>query len=210
MSRLNILMVQMNTLVGDFEGNTARVIDAMRRAESQVSAPVLVFPELTLSGYPPEDLLLRPSIELRVNQSLQAIKAAMTGDSWLVLGYPRREGIALYNVAAVLHRGEIVAEYRKQCLPNYQVFDEMRYFQKGDSPCVVQIEGVRVGLTVCEDIWEPGPVREAARAGAQPQRLTLPPRQAHRALGSGGGSRTQQPVPHRLCEPGGRAGRAGV
>ena len=167
MSRLNILMVQMNTLVGDFEGNTARVIDAMRRAESQVSAPVLVFPELTLSGYPPEDLLLRPSIELRVNQSLQAIKAAMTGDSWLVLGYPRREGIALYNVAAVLHRGEIVAEYRKQCLPNYQVFDEMRYFQKGDSPCVVQIEGVRVGLTVCEDIWEPGPVREAARAGAE-------------------------------------------
>ncbi len=167
MSSLNIVMVQMNTLVGDFEGNTAQVIEAMRRAEAKVAAPVLVFPELTLSGYPPEDLLLRPSIELRVNQSLQAIKAAMTGDAWLVLGYPRREGIALYNVAAVLHGGEIVAEYRKQCLPNYQVFDEMRYFQRGDSPCVVQIQGVRVGLTVCEDIWEPGPVRDAAQAGAE-------------------------------------------
>ncbi|HCD56684.1 NAD+ synthase [Haliea sp.] len=167
MSSLNIVMVQMNTLVGDFEGNTAQVIEAMRRAEAKVAAPVLVFPELTLSGYPPEDLLLRPSIELRVNQSLQAIKAAMTGDAWLVIGYPRREGIALYNVAAVLHHGEIVAEYRKQCLPNYQVFDEMRYFQRGDSPCVVQIQGIRVGLTVCEDIWEPGPVRDAAQAGAE-------------------------------------------
>ena len=167
MSSLNIVMVQMNTLVGDFEGNTAQVIEAMRRAEAKVAAPVLVFPELTLSGYPPEDLLLRPSIELRVNQSLQAIKAAMTGDAWLVIGYPRREGIALYNVAAVLHHGEIVAEYRKQCLPNYQVFDEMRYFQRGDSPCVMQIQGIRVGLTVCEDIWEPGPVRDAAQAGAE-------------------------------------------
>tara|TARA_R110002094_G_scaffold45963_12_gene57914 strand:+ start:9060 stop:10691 length:1632 start_codon:yes stop_codon:yes gene_type:complete len=167
MSSLNIVMVQMNTLVGDFEGNTAQVIEAMRRAEAKVAAPVLVFPELTLSGYPPEDLLLRPSIELRVNQSLQAIKAAMTGDAWLVLGYPRREGIALYNVAAVLHHGEIVAEYRKQCLPNYQVFDEMRYFQRGDSPCIVQIQGIRVGLTVCEDIWEPGPVRDAVQAGAE-------------------------------------------
>ena len=86
MSSLNIVMVQMNTLVGDFEGNTAQVIEAMRRAEAKVAAPVLVFPELTLSGYPPEDLLLRPSIELRVNQSLQAIKAAMTGDAWLVIG----------------------------------------------------------------------------------------------------------------------------
>jgi NAD+ synthase (glutamine-hydrolysing) len=167
MSSLNIVMVQMNTLVGDFEGNTAQVIEAMRRAEAKVAAPVLVFPELTLSGYPPEDLLLRPSIELRVNQSLQAIKAAMTGDAWLVIGYPRREGIALYNVAAVLHGGEIVAEYRKQCLPNYQVFDEMRYFQRGDSPCIVQIQGIRVGLTVCEDIWEPGPVRDAVQAGAE-------------------------------------------
>lgn len=160
-------MAQMNTQVGDFEGNTARVIAALERAQEQVSSPVLVFPELTLSGYPPEDLLLRPSVELRVNHSLRTICEAMTGDAWVVLGYPRREGIALYNAAAVLHRGEIVAEYHKQCLPNYQVFDEKRYFQPGDSPCVVDVAGMRVGLTICEDIWEPGPVRDAARAGAE-------------------------------------------
>jgi len=167
MTSLNILMVQMNTRVGDFEGNTARVIAAIERAQEQAEAPVLVFPELTLCGYPPEDLLLRPSIELRVNQSLRAICAAMTGDAWVVLGFPRRQGIALYNAAAVLHRGQIVAEYHKQCLPNYQVFDEKRYFQPGDSPCVVDIGGVRMGLTICEDIWEPGPVRDAAQAGAE-------------------------------------------
>lgn len=167
MTSLNILMAQMNTRVGDFEGNTARVIAAIERAQAQAAAPVLVFPELTLSGYPPEDLLLRPSVEVRVSQSLQAICAAMTGDAWVVLGYPRREGIALYNAAALLHRGEIVAEYHKQCLPNYQVFDEKRYFQAGDRPCVVEIAGVRVGLTICEDIWEPGPVRDAAQAGAE-------------------------------------------
>ena len=167
MTSLNILMAQMNTRVGDFEGNTARVIAAIERAQEQAEAPVLVFPELTLCGYPPEDLLLRPSIELRVSQSLRAICAAMTGGAWVVLGYPRREGIALYNAAAVLHRGEIVAEYHKQCLPNYQVFDEKRYFQPGDRPCVVDIAGVRVGLTICEDIWEPGPVRDAVQAGAE-------------------------------------------
>ncbi|MDO8862476.1 NAD+ synthase [Haliea sp. E1-2-M8] len=167
MTSLNILMAQMNTRVGDFEGNTARVIAAIERAQEQAAAPVLVFPELTLSGYPPEDLLLRPSVELRVSQALRSICAAMTGDAWVVLGYPRREGIALYNTAAVLHRGEIVAEYHKQCLPNYLVFDEKRYFQPGDRPCVVEIAGVRVGLTICEDIWETGPVRDAVQAGAE-------------------------------------------
>ena len=136
-------------------------------AEAGYTAPVVVCPELTLSGYPPEDLLLRPSIEVRVARSLEQICAAMTGDAWLVVGYPRRIGTALYNVAGVLHRGRVVAEYRKQCLPNYQVFDEKRYFQTGDAPCVVNIQGLQVGITVCEDIWEPGPANQAAAAGAE-------------------------------------------
>ena len=126
MASLNILMAQINTLVGDFEGNTRQVIDTVKRAEAQHSAPVVVFPELTLSGYPPEDLLLRPSIELRVKQSLQRLCTELTGEAWAVIGYPRKEEGALYNVAGVLHRGEIIAEYRKHCLPNYQVFDEKR------------------------------------------------------------------------------------
>jgi NAD+ synthase (glutamine-hydrolysing) len=167
MTTLNILMVQMNTLVGDFDGNTAKVIDAIAQAEREHDSPVVVFPELTLSGYPPEDLLLRPSIGVRVEQSLAAICAAMRGAAYAVIGYPWREGDALYNVAGVLHRGAIVAQYRKQCLPNYQVFDEKRYFTPGSEPCVVDIAGVAVGLSICEDIWEQAPALQAAAAGAQ-------------------------------------------
>ncbi|QFU74838.1 NAD+ synthase [Halioglobus maricola] len=166
MTTLNILMAQMNTLVGDFDGNTDRVIDTVKRAEQDHAAPVVVFPELTLSGYPPEDLLLRPSVELRVNQSLDKICAALTSDAYAVIGYPRREDGTLYNAAGVIHRGEIIAEYRKQCLPNYQVFDEKRYFEAGDEPCVVDIQGVPVGITICEDIWEEAPTLDAAEAGA--------------------------------------------
>ncbi|AQA19912.1 NAD+ synthase [Halioglobus japonicus] len=166
MTTLNILMAQMNTLVGDFDGNTERVIETVQRAEQEHAAPVVVFPELTLSGYPPEDLLLRPSIELRVNQSLEKICAALSGDAYAVIGYPRKDGDALYNVAGVVHRGEIIAEYRKQCLPNYQVFDEKRYFEAGHEPCVVDIHGIPVGLSICEDIWEEAPTLDVAEAGA--------------------------------------------
>jgi NAD+ synthase (glutamine-hydrolysing) len=167
MTTLNLLLAQMNTLVGDFDGNTRGVIDALRRAEAIHPEPVLVFPELTLCGYPPEDLLLRPSIELRVEAALEAICGAMSGGAWLILGFPRLESGRLYNVAGVLHRGRVVAEYRKQCLPNYQVFDEKRYFTPGSAPCVVDIAGVRVGLSICEDIWEEAPTAAAAAAGAQ-------------------------------------------
>jgi NAD+ synthase (glutamine-hydrolysing) len=167
MSNLHILMAQLNTLVGDFEGNTRKVIDTLVLAEREHANAVVVFPELTLSGYPPEDLLLRPSIGVRVTQSLAAICAAMTGSAYAIIGYPLREDGALYNVAGVLHRGAIVAQYRKQYLPNYQVFDEKRYFSAGNQPCVVDIAGVRVGLSICEDIWEEAPATQAAQAGAQ-------------------------------------------
>jgi NAD+ synthase (glutamine-hydrolysing) len=167
MTTLNILMAQINTLVGDFDGNTDKVIDVVSRAERERSAPIVVFPELTLSGYPPEDLLLRPSIELRVNQALARICASMSGDAYAVVGYPRTEGAALYNVAGIVHGGKIIAEYRKQCLPNYQVFDEKRYFQPGSESCVVDIHGVKIALSVCEDIWEEGPSAQAAADGAQ-------------------------------------------
>ena len=167
MTTLNILMAQMNTFVGDFAGNTAKVVETIQRAQQQHEQAVVVFPELTLSGYPPEDLLLRPSIELRVNQALETICSAMTGSAYAVIGYPRREEGALYNVAGVLHGGKVIAEYRKQRLPNYQVFDEKRYFSAGTQATVVDIAGVRVGLSVCEDIWETGPTAAAAAAGAQ-------------------------------------------
>jgi NAD+ synthase (glutamine-hydrolysing) len=167
MSTLNILMAQMNTLVGDFEGNTKKVIDTIALAELLHESPVVVCPELTLTGYPPEDLLLRPSIELRVSQALESICASMAGAAYVVVGYPLRVSGTLYNVAGVLHRGEIVAQYRKQYLPNYQVFDEKRYFSPGSEPCIVNIHGVQVGLSICEDIWEEAPATQAAKAGAQ-------------------------------------------
>jgi NAD+ synthase (glutamine-hydrolysing) len=167
MTTLNILMAQMNTLVGDFEGNTEKVIQVIKRAEQERDVPVVVFPELTLCGYPPEDLLLRPSIELRVSHALGKICDQMSGPAYAVVGYPRRQNGSLYNVVGVLHGGEVIAEYRKQCLPNYQVFDEKRYFSTGDEPCVVDIEGVRVGLSICEDIWEDGPTNQAVAAGAE-------------------------------------------
>ncbi len=167
MSTLNILMAQMNTLVGDFEGNTEKIIDTIALAEREHERPIVVFPELTLCGYPPEDLLLRPSIALRVSQALDKIRAAMVGPAYAVIGYPLRVDGALYNVAGVLHRGEIVAQYRKQYLPNYQVFDEKRYFSPGNEACVINIDGVNVGLSICEDIWEETPAVQAAAAGAQ-------------------------------------------
>jgi len=166
MTTLNILMAQINTFVGDFEGNTQQVIDVVRRAQERHVEPVVVFPELTLSGYPPEDLLLRPSIEVRVQQSLDRLCTALQGNAWVVVGYPKMDAGKLYNVAGVFHAGEMVAEYRKQALPNYQVFDEKRYFEPGDQACVLDIRGVKVGLSICEDIWEPGPSQQAAEAGA--------------------------------------------
>ncbi|MEM6582641.1 MAG: NAD+ synthase [Pseudomonadota bacterium] len=167
MTRLSVVMAQINTHVGDFAGNATKVINVVSRCKEQDCRTVVVFPELTLSGYPPEDLLLRPSIEKRVQQALEQVLAAIDPDIYLVIGFPRRIEGALYNVAAVLHRGDIVAEYRKQALPNYQVFDEKRYFAAGNRACLVDIAGAKVALSICEDIWEPGPTRQAKAAGAQ-------------------------------------------
>ncbi|MEM9255460.1 MAG: NAD+ synthase [Pseudomonadota bacterium] len=166
MSTLNIVMAQLNTLVGDFEGNAEKVIAAVQAATQHHNHPVVVCPELTLSGYPPEDLLLRPSIERRVNAALEALCESVDANAHVVVGYPCTTGGRLYNVAGVIHDGAVVAEYRKQCLPNYQVFDEKRYFAAGTDACIVDVRGLPVGLSICEDIWEYEPTRQAAEAGA--------------------------------------------
>jgi NAD+ synthase (glutamine-hydrolysing) len=160
------ILVQCNTHVGDFEGNVALCRAAIEDAQAQFDKPVLVFPELAITGYPPEDLLLRPSIGPRVDTALASLCASVT-HAYVILGYPRKVGNTLYNAAGVLHEGRIVAEYFKWSLPNYQVFDEKRYFTAGSDACVVDIHGTRVGVTVCEDIWNPEPAAAATRAGAQ-------------------------------------------
>ena len=126
---------------------------------------MVVFPELAITGYPPEDLLLRPSLKPRITKALDRICVADI-DAYLVVGYPETTAEGVYNALAVLRGSKVIAGYRKQCLPNYQVFDERRYFRAGSQPCVIDIAGARMAFTVCEDLWEPEPARQAKEAGA--------------------------------------------
>jgi len=164
--QFKLVMAQLNLLVGDIDANTDRVIAAAREAREQHGAQMIVFPELTLTGYPPEDLLFRPSLKLRVERALQRILSANL-DLYLVLGYPQHSSEGLYNALGVIHGDVLLAVYHKQRLPSYEVFDEHRYFRAGQDACVVDIDGCRMAFTVCEDMWEVQPVAQARAAGAQ-------------------------------------------
>lgn len=166
MSRLRIIMAQLDLLVGDIEGNRDCIIDAAIQARDEMAADAIVFPELSLTGYPPEDLLLRPGLQQRVLQAFEQIKLDVQGIA-VVLGFPRPATGGLYNAAAVIQDGQVIGHYHKQHLPNYSVFDEKRYFTPGSEACVVPIKGIPVGLTVCEDVWQAGPVAEAVKKGAR-------------------------------------------
>ncbi len=163
--QLRVVMAQLNLMVGDIEGNTSLVLKNAERAISEFAADVIVFPELTLTAYPPEDLLLRPSLKLRIDRAIDAILQADL-PIHIVLGFPESIDGKLFNALTVLEGGSRLATYHKQCLPNYQVFDERRYFHAGDKPCVLQIAGIRVGFTICEDMWEQDPFQQARDAGA--------------------------------------------
>lgn len=163
---MRIIMAQINLLMGDIAGNAQRVIDAADKAQKDYQADVVVFPELTLTGYPPEDLLLRPGLYREVERGLARIlKAEIAID--IVLGYPRMVGMDRFNAASLIRNGNVVATYHKQCLPNYAVFDEKRYFSAGTESCVVDICGVAVALTICEDVWQDEPVQRAVASGAK-------------------------------------------
>lgn len=196
MNRLTVALAQLNPLVGDIPGNTAKVIAAVRAARDELGAQAVLFSELVLIGYPPEDLLLRPALHARVERALSEVQAACRGIV-AVIGYPWREGGVLYNSAGVIRDGELVARYDKSCLPNYQVFDEQRYFSRGSAPCVFEIAGVRAAVTICEDVWFPGPTAAAAAVGAQLM-LNLNASPFHR----GKQYRRQQVLAERACEGG--------
>lgn len=166
MSHLSLILAQINTLVGDIPGNTAKVLATARDALTRGVVDAVIFPELTLTGYPPEDLLLRPSLALRIDRALGELMAANLPCA-LIVGYPRFRDGQLYNMAGVIANGQIIAEYAKQQLPNYQVFDEKRYFAAGDKPCVFDLKGVPTALGVCEDIWFVEPMQQAKAAGAK-------------------------------------------
>ena len=162
---LNIVMAQLNLVVGDIDGNTTQVIEAAEQARDQQGADIIVFPELTLSGYPPEDLLLRPSLVLRLEQALSRLQVIKGID--LVIGAPLIGAHGLENQALVMRDGHIITRYAKQHLPNYQVFDEKRYFVAGRDTCIYDCKGVKIGILVCEDLWYKDPVRHAQEQGAE-------------------------------------------
>ena len=164
---VTVTMAQFNPLVGDIAGNTRRILELARQAQTGLGAGVVVFPELALCGYPPEDLLLRPEFVSRCEAALAELATAAAHGPALVIGHPQRGLGGLYNAASFLAGGRVLGVYAKQLLPNYGVFDEKRYFVPGSGPCVVEHLGTRFGLTVCEDIWQPGPVAQAAQAGAE-------------------------------------------
>ncbi len=164
--RLRIVLAQFDLMVGDVQGNAVRIIDAAAVARDRHQAACVVFPELALTGYPPEDLLLRPALIDQVSRALMLIRNQVSGID-VVLGCPLPHEGRLHNAAVLLRGGAVVAAYHKHRLPNYSVFDELRYFSPGSEPCIVTIGGARVGLTICEDVWQPGAVEQAAEAGAR-------------------------------------------
>ncbi len=162
---MKIAVAQINTTVGDFEGNAARIREAVDAGRAG-GARLVVTPEMSLSGYPAEDLWLRDDF---CDQCMAALVklASYCLDVAVIVGYPHREGRTRYNAAALLRGGRMEQFYFKQRLPNYKVFDEKRYFELGNRPCVFEVDGRKVGLTICEDLWFPEPAAQAKAAGAQ-------------------------------------------
>ncbi len=166
MARLRAAACQINTVVGDLDGNVERILDALAEAEA-AGADLAVFPELAVTGYPPEDLLLKPGF-VADNRAAVDKLAKQTRRCAAVVGFVDG-GRELYNAAAVCVEGELMGVYRKRHLPNYAVYDEERYFAAGDEPpALYDIAGVKVGIAICEDVWDPeGPIEALAAAGAR-------------------------------------------
>ncbi len=166
---MKISIAQINPTVGSFTQNTQMILDAIAKAKSE-QAGVVLFPELALTGYPPEDLLFRPAFLQKVEAELETIAKAATGIS-VIIGAPLERNGMLFNMACVLRDGNIIAEYAKQHLPNYRVFDEKRYFRRGkhfkQQTPVVEIAGRKIGLLICEDIWKESPIKTAKQSGAE-------------------------------------------
>ena len=165
---LRIAMAQFDFPVGDVAGNADRIARMIVEARDMHGADIVLFPELALSGYPPEDLLLRPSFLRDCETALNGIAASVQGIA-AVVGWPQADGAVVFNAASVLRDGRIERTYRKRELPNYAVFDERRYFDvdPDDENCVFEVQGVPVGLVICEDLWFAEPISSTVAAGAQ-------------------------------------------
>lgn len=163
---MRVALAQADFLVGALDANTERVIEMLVAARDQHQADVIVFPELALSGYPPEDLLLRPSFIPAVMACLERVMAQVQGID-VVIGHPSLEAGRRYNSVSWLRQGQRLGVYHKHLLPNYAVFDEKRYFEPGQGALIVDCKGVKCGVLICEDSWQAEPAQAAARAGAE-------------------------------------------
>ncbi|WP_110654111.1 NAD+ synthase [Salinicola halimionae] len=169
MQDLTLVMAQLDPMVGDVAGNAAAAIEAVREARIEHGADVVVFSELFLTGYPPEDLLLRGAMESRLEEALEEMACKIgkiAPETLVIVGYPGMRDGQRRNLAGALLGGQWCGEYAKQALPNYLVFDEDRYFEPGREPLVIEHRGAKLGILICEDLWDGVPVRQSAEAGA--------------------------------------------
>src|SRR5690242_18828034 len=163
---LRIAAAQLNFWVGDVDGNATKIIKAANDARDRLKADLVVFPEMAVLGYPPDDLLQRSGLPAVVAAGLQKIGREVLGIH-VIVGHPEYTDDGVYNSATVFRDRRAVAHYRKQLLPNYGVFDAKRHFLPGKSSCVFELKQVPIGLCICEDVWGPNPAAQAQRAGAE-------------------------------------------
>jgi len=163
---VRMALAQIDLAVGDIAGNTSKIIDYANRARDELQADLVAFPELSVCGYPPEDLLFHAGLRRRTEQAVAEIRDSIRGIAVLI-GYPEYSDDDIFNSCAVFSDGKLLCAYRKQLLPNYRVFDEERYFTAGKEAAVFRLNGIGIGLNICEDIWQPGPVAASRSAGAE-------------------------------------------
>jgi NAD+ synthase (glutamine-hydrolysing) len=164
--KISIVLAQIDLIVGDISGNTARILEYCERVKVESDADLIVFPELSISGYPPEDLLLHSGLKRRIAEAVELIRQNVRGIAVLV-GFPEYTQDHIFNSCAVYNNGKELIRYRKHALPNYSVFDEKRYFTPGSETAVFELHGIKIGINICEDIWYSKPARLSKSAGAQ-------------------------------------------
>ena len=163
---VTLTIAQLDLTVGDVAGNAAKILEYSHRARDELQADLVIFPELSVCGYPPEDLLFHSGLRRRVEEALTEIRDA-TKDIAVLVGFPEYADDDIYNSCAVFSDGKLLCHYRKQRLPNYSVFDEKRYFTAGKGSAVFSLNGIRIGLHICEDVWSPEPIAASRAAGAE-------------------------------------------
>ena len=164
--KITIALAQFDYVVGDVAGNTQKILDLSMRARDDMRADLVVFPELSVCGYPPEDLLFHAGLRRRIEKALETIRDSVR-DIAVLVGFPDYQDDEIFNACVVFRDGEVLAHYRKHILPNYSVFDEKRYFSAGREASVFTLNGVRVGINICEDVWDRAPPAASRAAGAE-------------------------------------------